>query len=259
MTMACTRRLRGRDPRYQTLEVVETSRVFQIRQTAEASTTSEVCPRSREGACSGRLEGGVLVHHRGRGMRKVGAHCGAGGLRDSDLVDSGEHMRQPGIALGGADREGGVAHTQAWVTAALAIGCGAAEILDEEEQLVLLTGLKVGGKERAQQGVALDAGIERIDQTSEGGGAASLLEDRVRIAHNDTVSQAGRSDQGEILRSSNCKSYKSAVGERPLGGGLMPPCGLTKPGRGIYRSRAQGWITRRGMGLKLPFFPFVAA
>ena len=78
-----------------------------------------------------------------------------------------EHVAQPGVALGRADDEGGVAHAQARMPALLAVGRRAAPVLHQEEREVVRRLAQVVGVERPQQRVAGDAEIEAVDQVDE--------------------------------------------------------------------------------------------
>ena len=84
-----------------------------------------------------------------------------------DLVEGGGHVPEPGVPLGLADHERGVALAEARVPPLLAVGAGTAPVLLEEQRQVLDGVGEVVGVERPQQRVGRDPGVEALDEVDE--------------------------------------------------------------------------------------------
>jgi len=101
-----------------------------------------------------------------------------------EFVQRHAHLAQPGIPLGLADREPGVAHPQPRVPAQLVVSARTAPVLDEEQPQVLFGRPKVLGRiHRAQHRVLRDALVEPVDQAAEGLLPAHCLVEAGRLAH----------------------------------------------------------------------------
>ena len=88
-------------------------------------------------------------------------------------------MAQPGVALGRADDERGVAHAQPRMAALLAVGAGSSPVLHEEQRQVVRRLGQVVGVEGAQQRIAGHPEIEAVDQVDEELLPADPIEQRV--------------------------------------------------------------------------------
>ena len=115
------------------------------------------------------------VDHKRRGAVKVLDHLGARRFGDSYLIDGGDHVGVPRVALSFPDSKWGMAHPQAWVPTLGFIPSRAAPILSQKQELVFPAFAQVRREDRPQHRVFLDARIKRIDQTAEGGVAADLV------------------------------------------------------------------------------------
>ena len=90
------------------------------------------------------------------------------------------HVTKPGVALGHANDERGVAHTQAWVTPLLAVGARPSPVLHQKQGQVLLGVGEIFGVAGTKQLVASHSGVEVVDQGYEKGGSPNNFEDRCR-------------------------------------------------------------------------------
>src|SRR5215203_778586 len=90
-----------------------------------------------------RIGVGAGVDQEGGGALEVLAQGAAGRLDKASLVDRGQHVAGPRIALGLADGEGRVPHAQPWVAALLIVARRPAEVLGDEQELALFAWLQV--------------------------------------------------------------------------------------------------------------------
>jgi hypothetical protein len=90
------------------------------------------------------------------------------GLLQRQLVQRRAHVPQPGVAFCLPDGEVHVPHPQPGVTAPLAVGAGAAPVLNEEKPQVLLGRAEIlAGVNRAELRIPRDATVERAHQAAE--------------------------------------------------------------------------------------------
>ncbi len=101
-----------------------------------------------------------------------GCEVGAQGVvhfrRQGGFLECVGHELHPAVAGGLVDREGGVAHAQAGVSALFDVAGGAAEAGDEEvAEADFGSGQILGGVEGTEEGVRGDLAVEGSDQAGE--------------------------------------------------------------------------------------------
>jgi hypothetical protein len=129
---------------------------------------------------SAKVFGGV--DHRCCGVGEVVPQLLFEVLAQPQRVDGGAHVAQPGIVGSAVDAERCVAHAQARMAAAFAVGARAAPVLHEEEGHALLCRAKVFLRVHgAQERVLRHALVEAVNQLAEGLLAADRFKEGPRV------------------------------------------------------------------------------
>ena len=112
---------------------------------------------------------GFLVDQAVGGHHQVIPQLGVQGLVQCQFVERGAHMAQPGVTFCFSDGEARVAHPQPRVAALLAVGSGAAPVLDQEQPQVLLGRPEIPARVyRPEQRIPGDFLVEPAYQAAEG-------------------------------------------------------------------------------------------
>jgi DNA-binding NarL/FixJ family response regulator len=134
-----------------------------------------------------------------RGHHQVVPELRVQRLVQAQLVERLAHVAQPGVPLGLADCEPGMAHPQPGMPAQLVVGARPAPVLHEEQPQVLLGRAEIFGRvHRPQRGIVRNALVEPVDQAAERLLPAHGLIEAGRLAHVCQLTGQARPDRPAV-------------------------------------------------------------